>query len=171
MRPERVTRSVQEASEALGISRSLAYELVRRGELTSLRLGRRIVVPVRGLEALVDHPRRRGLTPVEQDADGGNAIGSVHSWSGSAGIQRACLVPRGRSLTMRSGPQSWTEAPTPTVIGGSLRRSWPARSTRPSTEPKPGGWCSRRTGISTPQSRAAPPRSDAGRPGCRRVVS
>jgi excisionase family DNA binding protein len=53
--------SVQEASEeALGVSRSLAYELVRRGELPSLRLGRRIVVPVRGLEALVDHPRAAG---------------------------------------------------------------------------------------------------------------
>ena len=39
--------------EALGISRSLAYELVRRGEIPSLRLGRRIVVPVRALEELV----------------------------------------------------------------------------------------------------------------------
>jgi excisionase family DNA binding protein len=45
--------SVEEASEALGISRSLAYELVRRGEIPSLRLGRRIVVPVRALEELV----------------------------------------------------------------------------------------------------------------------
>ena len=54
MRPRRLTMSVEEASEALGISRSLAYELVRRGEIPSLRLGRRIVVPVRGLEALVE---------------------------------------------------------------------------------------------------------------------
>ncbi|MGH9233660.1 MAG: helix-turn-helix domain-containing protein [Acidimicrobiales bacterium] len=60
MRPERLTMSVEEASEVLGISRSLAYELVRRGELPSLRLGRRIVVPVRGLESLVDHPRAAG---------------------------------------------------------------------------------------------------------------
>ena len=60
MRPERLTMSVEEASEALGISRSLAYELVRRGELPSVRLGRRIVVPLRGLQALVDHPRAAG---------------------------------------------------------------------------------------------------------------
>lgn len=53
MRPQRLTMSVEEASEALGISRSLAYELVRRGEIPSLRLGRRIVVPVRALEELV----------------------------------------------------------------------------------------------------------------------
>ena len=61
MRPERVTMSVEEASEALGISRSLAYELVRRGALPSLRLGRRIVVPVRALEELVDHACAAGI--------------------------------------------------------------------------------------------------------------
>lgn len=53
MRQERLTMTVEEASEALGISRSLAYELVRRGEIPSLRLGRRVVVPVRALENLV----------------------------------------------------------------------------------------------------------------------
>jgi excisionase family DNA binding protein len=54
MRHERLTMSVEEASEVLGISRSLAYELVRRGDIPSLRLGRRLVVPVRGVEALVE---------------------------------------------------------------------------------------------------------------------
>ena len=54
MRPQRLTMTVEEASEALGISRSLAYELVRLGEIPSLRLGRRIVVPVRALEDLVE---------------------------------------------------------------------------------------------------------------------
>ena len=54
MRGERLTMSVEEAGETLGISRSLAYDLVRRGELPSLRLGRRLVVPVRALEALVE---------------------------------------------------------------------------------------------------------------------
>jgi len=55
MRTERLTMPVEEAGEMLGISRSLAYELVRRGELPSLRLGRRGVVPVRALEAMVEH--------------------------------------------------------------------------------------------------------------------
>jgi excisionase family DNA binding protein len=54
IRPQRLTMTVEEASEALGISRSLAYELVRQGEIPSLRLGRRIVVPVRALENLVE---------------------------------------------------------------------------------------------------------------------
>ena len=51
---ERVTVTVEEAGEMLGISRGLAYELVRRGELPHVRLGRRIVVPVRALMAMVD---------------------------------------------------------------------------------------------------------------------
>ena len=51
---ERLTLSVEEAGRLLGISRALAYELVARGELPSLRLGRRIVVPRRALERLVD---------------------------------------------------------------------------------------------------------------------
>jgi excisionase family DNA binding protein len=54
MRRERLTMSVEDAADVLGISRSLAYELVRKGELPSLRLGRRLVVPVRSVEALVE---------------------------------------------------------------------------------------------------------------------
>jgi excisionase family DNA binding protein len=46
MRPQRLTMSVEEASEALGISRSLVYALVRRGVLPSLRLGRRDLIAV-----------------------------------------------------------------------------------------------------------------------------
>ncbi len=53
MEPERMTLSVEEAAGVLGISRALAYELVRRGELPRLRLGRRVVVPRRALEELV----------------------------------------------------------------------------------------------------------------------
>ena len=59
MSPDRITLTVEEAGALLGISRSLSYELIRRGELPSLRLGRRIVVPVKALEALVEHPTTR----------------------------------------------------------------------------------------------------------------
>jgi excisionase family DNA binding protein len=54
MDPRRLTMTVEEAGVALGISRSHAYELVRHGELPSLRLGRRVVVPIAALEALVE---------------------------------------------------------------------------------------------------------------------
>ena len=56
MRPGRgtLTMSVTEAAGALGISRAFAYALVARGELPSLRLGRRVVVPRRALEQLIE---------------------------------------------------------------------------------------------------------------------
>ncbi|HVB01385.1 MAG TPA: helix-turn-helix domain-containing protein [Acidimicrobiales bacterium] len=41
--------SVNEAPEWLGISRAFAYELVARGELPSIRLGRRVLVPTKRL--------------------------------------------------------------------------------------------------------------------------
>ncbi len=50
---ERITLTVEEAAALLGISRAHAYELVRRGELPRLRLGRRVVVPRKALEQLV----------------------------------------------------------------------------------------------------------------------
>ncbi|HUY06756.1 MAG TPA: helix-turn-helix domain-containing protein, partial [Acidimicrobiales bacterium] len=45
----KLTMSVSEAAEWLGISRAFAYELVARGELPSIRLGRRVLVPTKRL--------------------------------------------------------------------------------------------------------------------------
>jgi len=50
---ERLVLTVAEAGELLGISRAFAYELVARGELPVIRLGRRIVVPKAALLAMV----------------------------------------------------------------------------------------------------------------------
>lgn len=41
-----LTITVEQAAQVLGIGRSTAYELVRTGDLASIRLRRRIVVPV-----------------------------------------------------------------------------------------------------------------------------
>jgi excisionase family DNA binding protein len=41
--------SVAELQEFLGISRSLAYGLVAEGEVPSVRLGRRLLIPKEGL--------------------------------------------------------------------------------------------------------------------------
>lgn len=41
-----LTLTVEQAAKLLGIGRSTAYELVHTGDIPSLRLGRRIVVPV-----------------------------------------------------------------------------------------------------------------------------
>jgi excisionase family DNA binding protein len=53
--PERLTLTVEEAARSLGVSRAHAYELAARGEIPTLRLGRRILVPK---EALVRMMRR-----------------------------------------------------------------------------------------------------------------
>jgi excisionase family DNA binding protein len=51
---EKLALSVEEAGALLGISRDLAYDLVTRGELPSIRLGKRLVVPRRALEEALD---------------------------------------------------------------------------------------------------------------------
>ena len=53
-RGDQLAVSVDEAARLLGVSRDLAYDLVRRGELPAVRLGRRIVVPRRSLELLLE---------------------------------------------------------------------------------------------------------------------
>jgi excisionase family DNA binding protein len=50
--------SVPDAAVLLGISRAHAYELVARGELPHLRLGRRVVIPRAALESLLVVPPR-----------------------------------------------------------------------------------------------------------------
>jgi excisionase family DNA binding protein len=50
---DRITLTVEEAGGRLGISRTLAYELVRRGEIPSIRLGRRVLVPIQALDRMV----------------------------------------------------------------------------------------------------------------------
>lgn len=51
---EPLAMSVEEAATLLGISRAFAYELVARSELPALRLGRRIVVPRKAVETMVE---------------------------------------------------------------------------------------------------------------------
>lgn len=50
---ERSTMTVEEAAAVLGISRTTAYECVRRGELRAVRLGRRLVVPRLAVDQLL----------------------------------------------------------------------------------------------------------------------
>jgi excisionase family DNA binding protein len=50
---DRLVLSVAEAGRLLGVSRAFAYELAARGELPTIRLGRRILVPKAALLAMV----------------------------------------------------------------------------------------------------------------------
>lgn len=49
----RPTLTVAEAGRVLGISRCSAYDAAARGELPTLRIGRRLVVPVAALRRLL----------------------------------------------------------------------------------------------------------------------
>jgi excisionase family DNA binding protein len=50
---EPLTMSVEDAARLLGVSRGLAYEAARKGELPTIRLGRRLLVPRARLLELV----------------------------------------------------------------------------------------------------------------------
>lgn len=64
-RAESLLLTVLEAARLLRISRNLAYELVAQGRLPHIRLGRRVLIPRRGLEAWL--AREAGL-PLEPPA-------------------------------------------------------------------------------------------------------
>lgn len=50
----RLLLSIQEAAEALGIGRSKLYQLVARGELPLVHLGKRALIPRPALERYVE---------------------------------------------------------------------------------------------------------------------
>jgi excisionase family DNA binding protein len=52
---QRLTYTVEEAGDLLGISRGSAYNLVRTGQIPALRMGRRLLVPRVALEDILRH--------------------------------------------------------------------------------------------------------------------
>jgi excisionase family DNA binding protein len=55
----RLTCTVEEAAEMLGIGRSLAYKAARSGTIPTLRIGHRVVVPLARLRELVGEDAER----------------------------------------------------------------------------------------------------------------
>ena len=51
---EKLTLSVEEAGKLLGVSRQVAYQLIHRADIPTLRIGRRVLVPKKQLEAWMD---------------------------------------------------------------------------------------------------------------------
>ncbi len=54
----RLVLSVKEARGQLGLSRGLMYEALRTGQIPSIRIGRRILIPRVALERLLDEAGR-----------------------------------------------------------------------------------------------------------------
>jgi excisionase family DNA binding protein len=53
-KPAALTVTVSQAAHMLGVSRSAGYDAARRGELPTIRIGRRLVVPRRALERMLE---------------------------------------------------------------------------------------------------------------------
>lgn len=94
-----LTLTVEQAAKVLGISRSTAYELVHTGEIPSLRLGRRIVVPIGQLAVQL------GI-PVEQ----------VQGCYAEPSPRAPSVPPRGSVVVDRSPRRERPERPTPTLF-------------------------------------------------------
>lgn len=63
----RATITVDQAADVLGLGRSAAYEAARRGEIPTLRLGRKLRVPVPALLRMLG--ACEPLVHTEQHAD------------------------------------------------------------------------------------------------------
>lgn len=63
MDSEKLTLTVSETARLLGISRGLAYEMVRTREIPSVRFGKRVLIPRRALEKLLEEPQTLNPTP------------------------------------------------------------------------------------------------------------
>lgn len=57
MNSDRLLLSVEEAGEVIGVGRSTMYELLRSGQVESVRIGRCRRVPYSALVAYVEHLR------------------------------------------------------------------------------------------------------------------
>ncbi len=55
--PERLTMTVEEAARLLGIGRTAAYQAVGNGDLPSVRIGGRILIPKAALDRWLSTPR------------------------------------------------------------------------------------------------------------------
>ena len=63
----RLTITVGEAAEMLGISRSSAYQYATRNEIPTLRLGRRVLIPLAPFLAMLGEKPNDDSRDEEQD--------------------------------------------------------------------------------------------------------
>jgi excisionase family DNA binding protein len=109
--PGPLVMSVAEAAGMLGISRTLAYDLVARRELPSLRLGGRIRIPRRGVERLTetrDECATEGARPAEKTPC--RRTGRLPHPASGAPIEEAPRTPAQlRPSNRRHRPESTTQ--------------------------------------------------------------
>ena len=51
---DRQVYTVEEAGKVLGLSRASSYQAAARGDIPTIKIGRRLLVPIKGLELLLE---------------------------------------------------------------------------------------------------------------------
>ena len=66
---DRQVYTVEEAGKVLGLSRASSYQAAARGDIPTIRIGRRLLVPIKGLELLLEQGsfRRGKSNPIQMD--------------------------------------------------------------------------------------------------------
>ena len=60
MKQDTLTLKVEEAAHILGISRNTCYSLISQGQIPSLRLGKRLVIPKVAIERMLENAGKAG---------------------------------------------------------------------------------------------------------------
>jgi excisionase family DNA binding protein len=63
---DKLTLSIEEAAKVLGIGRNLCYERAKTGEIPVIKIGRRLLVPRRALEKLLE--QWQAVTPANSNS-------------------------------------------------------------------------------------------------------
>ena len=120
---EALTITVERAGQLLGISRGLAYDLVRRGEIPAVRLGRRLVVPARVIEEVlrersarsrVSLGRRRG--PISRDRPTRQLVRPCSSNASSNRIPAASRPDHPAQVSVPSRLSQNPRQPSPDIL-------------------------------------------------------
>jgi excisionase family DNA binding protein len=67
MRTKRLTMTIPEAAEKLGIGRNQGYQAAKAGQIPTIRVGHRILVPVSALENKLLHATGPKTTAKQAD--------------------------------------------------------------------------------------------------------
>ena len=65
VKTKKLTLSVTEAAEVMGVSRTTMYQLVKLKGFPTVQIGNRVLVSIKGLEKWVDEQAQKGWSPNE----------------------------------------------------------------------------------------------------------
>jgi excisionase family DNA binding protein len=113
----RATVSVEEAGQILGIGRSAAYEAAKTGQLPTIRIGRRVLVPLPMLKRLLEVGQAKDtmgfLVTSRRSSTSGSSLRSL--WTVFKGAAASLSEARQKALQARK--LRWEEFDTSKAEG------------------------------------------------------